>query len=204
MADILVLTTGGTIGADPVGDVKQQPHIKTMPQDNQDRVYEALLSVFIAFKTRCIPLELRDSNYIDEAYRANIATIIQDAPETRILVTHGTDTLLKTADYLYRQAALRPALRDKSIIITGAMVPLANGNLSDGYQNIQFSLEALLKPGSTGIAVVLCGYDDSAGETGAWKPRLYLYEPGKYERYYHPTDDRLSGMKRCVQKPGLR
>jgi L-asparaginase len=197
MTKILVVTTGGTMGALPVEDVKKQPHIKDMPLDRRDFVGEALACSFARWKTRIVSLAPRDSRFIDEAYRAEIAAQIEASPERRVLITHGTDTLLDTADFFYRSAGQNAGLQSKFIIVTGAMVPLANGRTSDGYRNIEHSLNCLLIPSKlpSKIGVVLCGFETLDATTGDWRPRYYPYEPGKYEKFVHPTDNRFSRLK---------
>jgi L-asparaginase len=53
--------------------------------------------------------------------------------ESRIVVTHGTDTMVETA------AALARAVRGKTIVLTGAMIPYAFGS-SDGLFNLGSAL----------------------------------------------------------------
>jgi L-asparaginase len=55
------------------------------------------------------------------------------APETQIVVTHGTDTMADTA------AVLGNAIKDKTIVLTGAMIPYAFGS-SDGLFNLGSAL----------------------------------------------------------------
>jgi L-asparaginase len=67
----------------------------------------------------------------------------RDAAERAIVVTHGTDTMVDTA-----QALARAALADKTIVLTGAMVPYAFGS-SDGLFNLGSALSfvQVLPPG---------------------------------------------------------
>jgi L-asparaginase len=53
--------------------------------------------------------------------------------ETRIVITHGTDTMVETG------RALAAAVADKTIVLTGAMVPYAFGS-SDGLFNLGSAL----------------------------------------------------------------
>lgn len=55
------------------------------------------------------------------------------APEDQIVITHGTDTMVETA------RVLAGAIRDKTIVMTGAMIPIAFGS-SDGLFNLGSSL----------------------------------------------------------------
>ena len=49
--------------------------------------------------------------------RAAIAQAAHDAPELRIVITHGTDTMTETAKVLDREAP------GKTIVLTGALSP---------------------------------------------------------------------------------
>jgi L-asparaginase len=73
---------------------------------------------------------------VDECYRA---------AESRILVTHGTDTMVDTAAAL---AAQFGADGGKTIVLTGAMIPYAFGS-SDGLFNLGSALSfvQVLPPG---------------------------------------------------------
>jgi L-asparaginase len=64
------------------------------------------------------------------------------APEQRIVITHGTDTMVETA------AVLGPKIKDKTVVLTGAMVPYAFGS-SDGLFNLGSALSFVqtLPPG---------------------------------------------------------
>ena len=73
--------------------------------------------------TRCtVPIELELNQLIDslemhEQNRLQVLEACRRAPERRIVVTHGTDTMVETAEVLGR------ASLDKTIVLTGAMVP---------------------------------------------------------------------------------
>ncbi len=62
-----------------------------------------------------------------------------------VIVTHGTDTIADTARYL----ASKQKLEDKTIILTGAMIPYAFGSSSDGFFNLGAALAfaQVLPPG---------------------------------------------------------
>ena len=53
----------------------------------------------------------------------------------RIIITHGTDTIINTAKLISNQK-----LVDKTIILTGAMIPYAFGSSSDGFFNLGSAL----------------------------------------------------------------
>ena len=81
-------------------------------------------------------LMMVDSLDMSDAERALIVDQCRQAPESRIVVTHGTDTIVDTA------RALAKAFADgssKTIVLTGAMVPYAFGS-SDGLFNLGSAL----------------------------------------------------------------
>lgn len=192
---ILVITTGGTIGAEPYEDLKHPKKIKTMPPPGVDPVLDALKKELAHIPTRYFAFEHRDSNLIDEPYRERLSRLIEQAPEATVLITHGTDTFLQTAEYFFQRRRDNPALKNKVLLLTGAMVPLACGTESDGYMNLKFSLEQLTAgtPGA-GVYIVLCDFLDTQKQEG-WAPRLYRFAPGLYEKYYDPDDARRCRLR---------
>ena len=98
---IAVITTGGTIGALPYPDPSRPPAQATMPEV-RNFVEEA-----VAEDPRVILLRMQpcDSNAIDETYRLLIRVSINAIPSRAAVVTHGTDTILETADWLYARRA---------------------------------------------------------------------------------------------------
>ncbi len=69
--------------------------------------------------------------------------------ETQIVITHGTDTMTETAK------ALAKSVRDKTIILTGAMIPIKFGS-SDGLFNLGSAL-AFAQSLSPGVYVAMNG-----------------------------------------------
>lgn len=87
-------------------------------------------------------LMMIDSLEMSEADRDMIARNCADVPEQHIVITHGTDTMVETAGVLAR------SVPDKTIVLTGAMIPIAFGS-SDGLFNLGGALTAVqvLDPG---------------------------------------------------------
>jgi L-asparaginase len=83
-----------------------------------------------------------DSLDMTDADRALIVQQCLEAPEDRIVITHGTDTMTDTA------AAVAAAVTGKTVVLTGAMVPYAFGS-SDGLFNLgsAISFAQVLPPG---------------------------------------------------------
>ena len=83
-----------------------------------------------------------DSLEMSDRDRELIAERCQQAAEDRIVITHGTDTMEKTA------AVLGPRFASKTIVLTGAMIPYTFGS-SDGLFNLGTALAfaQTLEPG---------------------------------------------------------
>jgi L-asparaginase len=78
-------------------------------------------------------LMMVDSLCMTDADRKNILENCKKTKENKILITHGTDTMVETAKVLGN------SIKDKTIILTGAMVPYKFGS-SDGLFNLGSSL----------------------------------------------------------------
>ncbi len=107
---IKVLLTGGTID-------------KHYNESNGelDFVHSHIPEIFNTGRNRCDvevqQLMLKDSLEMDDSDRQVILDACVSAEEERLLITHGTDTMVKTASVLGQQAI------GKTIVLVGAMVP---------------------------------------------------------------------------------
>ncbi len=96
-------------------------------------------------------LMMIDSIEMTEGDREIILHNCKRAKYDDILITHGTDTITETARFL-----AKAKLKNKTIILTGAMIPYAFGTSSDGFFNLGNALAfaQALKPG---VYVVMNG-----------------------------------------------
>ena len=78
-------------------------------------------------------LMMIDSLQMTAEQRDLILRRATEVPEKRIVITHGTDTMEHTA------AVLGPKIADKTVVLTGAMVPYTFGS-SDGMFNLGTAL----------------------------------------------------------------
>jgi L-asparaginase len=87
-------------------------------------------------------LMMIDSLDMTDEHRALIVRHAADCDQSRIVITHGTDTMVETA------AALARGVAGKTIVLTGAMIPYAFGS-SDGLFNLgsALSFAQVLPPG---------------------------------------------------------
>ena len=83
-----------------------------------------------------------DSLDMTDSDRGRIVQECLEAPESHIVITHGTDTMTDTA------AAIARDVTGKTIVLTGAMIPYAFGS-SDGLFNLgsALSFAQALTPG---------------------------------------------------------
>jgi L-asparaginase len=101
-----------------------------------------------------MPVEVRtlmmiDSLEMTDEDRELIAHQCNQCDETQIVITHGTDTMSETAKLLAEK------VKNKTIILTGAMIPIKFGS-SDGLFNLGSSL-AFAQTLSPGVYVVMNG-----------------------------------------------
>ena len=94
-------------------------------------------------------LMMIDSLEMTDKDREFIAQQCNQCDEDKIIITHGTDTMAETAK------ALGKKIKNKTIVITGAMVPYKFGS-SDGLFNLGSSL-AFVQTLSHGVYVVMNG-----------------------------------------------
>ncbi len=104
---------------------------------------------------RCrVPVEIRtlmmvDSLEMTDEDRELIIHQCNSCDETQIVITHGTDTMAETAK------ALAKKVKEKTIILTGAMIPIKFGS-SDGLFNLGSAL-AFAQTLTVGVYVAMNG-----------------------------------------------
>ncbi|HUG43271.1 MAG TPA: asparaginase domain-containing protein [Acidobacteriota bacterium] len=119
-------------------------------------------------KTEIRTVMMIDSLEMTESDRRLILQNCLQVPEKRIVITHGTDTMVETA------GVLAAGVDDKTIVLTGAMIPYAFGS-SDGLFNLGSALSfAQVLP--SGIYIAMNGqyfhWDQvrKNTDTGAFEP----------------------------------
>src|SRR5882757_4967427 len=94
-------------------------------------------------------LMMIDSLLMTDHDRELIAHQCKAAQEHKIVITHGTDTMTNTA------ALLAEKIKDKTIVLTGAMIPYKFGS-SDGLFNLGSAL-AFVQTLQAGVYVAMNG-----------------------------------------------
>ena len=135
MSRIAVLVTGGTFDKEYEEKTGRlffrRTHVPEMLKLGRCRVPVSIERLMMV-----------DSLDMTEAQRREILRACRRSPARRIVVTHGTDTMVETARLLGR------GLRGKTVVLTGAMVPYKFGS-SDGLFNLgsALSFAQTLPPG---------------------------------------------------------
>jgi len=133
--EIRILVTGGTFDKS-YDSLTGQLTFKT------SHVRDILDQVRCKQATTLETVMLKDSLNFAPGDREKICHRCLQCPESRVLITHGTDTMVETA----RMIGARN--RDKTVVLTGAMIPVTVMN-SDAQFNLGFAFSAVqaLPPG---------------------------------------------------------
>ena len=91
----------------------------------------------------------KDSLDFTDADRQMVFDAVNDCKNENIIITHGTDTIYKTAEKL-------SSIKDKKIILTGAMLP-AEFSKSDAMFNLGMAIGAIQIIQFSGIYIALYG-----------------------------------------------
>ena len=124
---IQILITGGTFD-------KSYNHI------SGDLFFEKTHIPEMLERSKCrLNVDVKTLMMIDslEMTKKDIEKIIEECKKTkssRIVITHGTDTMVNTAEKIAEK------IKNKTIVLTGAMIPYAFGSSSDGFFNLGSAL----------------------------------------------------------------
>lgn len=132
---IRLFVTGGTFD-------KEYDEIRGALEFRDTHLPEMLAMARARLDVQVRTLMMIDSLEMTDADRDLIANNCRESPEPHIVITHGTDTMVDTARVLAREVT------DKTIVLTGAMIPIAFGS-SDGLFNLGGALTVVqvLPPG---------------------------------------------------------
>jgi len=131
---IKIFTTGGTID-------KVYFDQKSVYQVGNPKVMDVLAEARVNFEYEVVSIMQKDSLDMNEEDRRLILDTIRRDDCNRVVVTHGTDTMIETAKTLR-------AITDKVIVLTGSIQP-ARFKSSDAEFNIGCAIGAVqcLPPG---------------------------------------------------------
>lgn len=167
---LAVFATGGTFDKE-YNELNGELYFK------QTHIPEMLALGRSLVPVRIQTLMMKDSLRMTTADRQRIASACRLAKERRIVITHGTDTMERTARLLAKEVS------GKTVVLTGAMVPYKFGS-SDGLFNLGTALA---------LAQVL-------------PPGIYVAMNGRYFTWNSVTKNRAVGVfeEKQSQKPSRR
>ncbi len=131
--NIHIIATGGTI------DAHFSPK-EYKPVPNDESYIKEFITNYIKphFKVHHTTASMIDSLYMNDDIREKIYDEIAQSSHDKILITHGTDGMIKTAQFLSNK------INDKSIVLVGSMIPLKGFSPSDGGFSLGFAIGNLL------------------------------------------------------------
>ncbi len=138
---IQIFSIGGTI--DKVYFDKMSTYEVGFPS-----IKEILGTMPVSFSFTIKSLLRKDSLDLTDKDRKQIYTHVVKCKEEKILITHGTDTMIETAKALHD-------IPDKTIVLTGALEP-AGFKSSDAVFNIGTAL-GILNTGQHGVYIAMNG-----------------------------------------------
>lgn len=154
MSDIHIILTGGTIDKryDPLTE-KPELHSKAITPHYLEAIIKAHPD--IEYET----LALIDSTAMTEKVRKKIILSVKESDAKSIIIVHGTSTMEETAQYIHKNLPKT----DKTIILTGAMIPLKEFAMSDGGFNLGYAI-AQAQNAAVGVYVAMNAHLFKAGE----------------------------------------
>lgn len=131
---IQIFTVGGTID-------KEYFDQKSRYEVGEPKIVDIFREANVTFRFQLESIMKKDSLEMTEADRELIRQKVQNAKADRIIITHGTDTMVRTADKLQ-------GIENKTIVLTGSMAP-ARFKSSDAAFNVGAAAAAVqaLPPG---------------------------------------------------------
>ncbi len=158
MNKLLIVTTGGTIDKIYFDDMSDY-------QIGDPQIGQILSLMNVGFEFEVNALMRKDSLHFTDADRQAIHETISSSDASHILITHGTDTMVKTA-------LLLNDIPEKTMVLTGALNP-ARFRDSDAVFNIGCAVGALQAlPQGAWIAMNGCVWDPKTVRKNRGKNRF--------------------------------
>lgn len=128
-SDYHIITTGGTI--DSLGIDSSKEYI--FGKSNIPEIIQQWWMNILINWTHFPPI---DSLNMEDSYRDTIVDTCKNSSQDRILITHCTDTLVETAQYLEER------IIGRIIVLVGSMVPASKSN-TDAHINLGYAFGVL-------------------------------------------------------------
>ena len=140
---IKILITGGTFD-------KEYDEVHGALFFKDTHIHEMLRLGRCRLDVKVRSIMMVDSLEMTDDCRLRVADACRRAPEDRLVITHGTDTMVETAAVLAKERTA------KTIVLTGAMIPWAFGS-SDGLFNLGSAISLAQTLPSAGVYVAMNG-----------------------------------------------
>lgn len=140
--EIKLFVTGGTFD-------KEYDELEGQLFFKQTHVAEMLNEGRCKLDIEIETLMMIDSLDMTDQDRQKILLACQNTKQDKILITHGTDTMVESSELLAAH------IKDKTIVLTGAMIPYKFGS-SDGMFNLGSAL-AFVQVLSHGVYIAMNG-----------------------------------------------
>lgn len=137
---ITVITTGGTID-------KVYFDANSTFEVGESVLTELLRQAHVTVPVETVPLLRKDSLELTDDDRAAIRSAVEETAASRIVITHGTDTMTQTAQALTGI--------DKTIVMTGAFAP-ARFAMTDAIFNVGLAFGAV-QSRPAGVYIAMSG-----------------------------------------------
>jgi L-asparaginase len=141
ISKIALITTGGTIDKDYFDALSEYQVVESIIPDLLARIGSTV-------EVERFEVCRKDSLEIQEPDRAALKELVSSLDHSKILVTHGTDTMVDTAKYL-------GVIEGKTIVFTGAMRP-ARFSDTDALFNVGVAIGAL-RSNDSGVFIAMSG-----------------------------------------------
>ena len=126
MVDVRIFITGGTFDKE-YNELNGELFFKDTHIFDMLKLGRSRVNVDVRTLMMIDSLDMMDSD------RMIISENCKKVKEDKIVITHGTDTMVETAEVLTK------LIKDKTIVLTGAMIPYKFGS-SDGLFNLGSAL----------------------------------------------------------------
>ncbi|MDB5232475.1 MAG: asparaginase [Chitinophagaceae bacterium] len=146
--NILILVTGGTFDKE-YNELSGELFFKDTHVSEMLKLGRNLVTI------ETHTLMMIDSLNMTDEHRKLVSDYCRNAEQDHIIITHGTDTMSETADFL------ATAKLNKTIVLTGAMVPYKFGS-SDGLFNLGSAM-AFVQTLPKGVYIAMNGKYFNAG-----------------------------------------
>ena len=173
---LTIVATGGTFDKDYPRSTRG--YAFEIDEPAAGRVLDGM--PFLGLSYDVVSVCRKDSTEIDESYRAASAGAVASAAGRLVVVTHGTDTMIDTANRIHN-ALLQPEGTKKTVVFTGALKPERFKD-SDAAFNLGGAIAATgcLPPGSVAICmggmVIPAPLAERCPDTGRFLQRVSEYK----------------------------